>query len=343
VKGHFHPLAWLAWLAASAFLVVQIRNPFYLLILLLGALVVKRVCAVNPAILTFSIARIGALILLFSTLFHMLTVHLGRTILWTLPASWWLIGGPVTLESAFAGAINGLALLTLLLLFVTFSAVVPVHELSRLTPPALRDLGLILLIGLTYMPQTALHWQQIREAQAVRGHQIQGWRDWRPIVIPLLTGGLERSVNLAEAMVARGYGATGDREQPIKIRLLLLLGLASLLGGWVLSGWWSRPGWALAGAGVLIIFLVYRRLGRLSPRTTYRVRRWVKRDSLLALSVTLLLLPAGVDRLFGRSTLYYSPYPVVTLPPFDPLAGLALALIVAPAIITLVRSDDFVS
>jgi energy-coupling factor transport system permease protein len=341
VKGHFHPLAWLAWLAASAFLIVQVRNPFYLLILLLGTLVVKRICAVNTAILPFSVARIGLLILLFSTLFHMLTVHLGRTVLWTLPPFWWLIGGPVTLESAVAGAINGLALLALLVLFVAFSAAVPVHELSHLTPPALRDLGIVLLIALTYMPQTARHWQQIREAQAVRGHRIQGWRDWRPIIIPLLTGGLERSVNLAEAMVARGYGSTGDSDQPIKIRLLLLGSLASILGGWVLSGWWPWSGWSLAGVGVLMIVFVYRWLGRRSPRTTYRVRHWTKRDSLLVLSATLLLLPAGLDRLFGRSTLYYSPYPVFTLPPFEPLVGVALALIAAPAMITLVGRDDF--
>jgi energy-coupling factor transport system permease protein len=199
----------------------------------------------------------------------------------------------------------------------------------------------VILIALTYMPQTARHWQQIREAQAVRGHRLRSWRDWRPIVIPLLIGGLERSVNLAEAMVARGYGSTGDRGQPFMIRLLLLVGLASVLAGWILTAWWPWPGWALVALGSLLVVLVYRQLGRLTPRTTYRVRLWTNRDSLVVIATVLLLLPAIVDRLSGRSILYYAPYPVAMLPPFDPLAGLALTLIAAPAVIRLVDTNDF--
>ena len=35
---------------------------------------------------------------------------------------------------------------------------------------------------------------RIREAQAVRGHRVQGIRDWLPIVVPLLVSGLERAM-----------------------------------------------------------------------------------------------------------------------------------------------------
>lgn len=339
MKGRFHPVAWLVWLLAAALLIVQIRNPLYLLILLMGTLVVRSICSVNQTPLPFSLGRLGVVIILLATLFNLLTAHIGRTVLFTLPASWWLIGGAVTLEAAVAGAINGLALLTLIVLFVTFSMAVPVYELSRLTPPALRDVGMILLIGLTYMPQTARHWQQIREAQAVRGHRLRTWRDWRPLFVPLLIGGLERSVNLAEAMVARGYGSTDDSSQPVAIRLALLAGLVSVLGGWVLTGWWPWSGWVLVVVGTLIVMVVYWQLGRLSPRTTYRARHWTIGDPFVVVFAALLLLPMLFDRLLGQSLLYYSPYPVVTLPPFHLWVGLALLLIVAPAFIDLVRTS----
>ena len=48
-------------------------------------------------------------------------------------------------------------------------------------------------MAITYVPETARHFQRIREAQAIRGHRLRGLRDWRPIVIPLLVGGLERA------------------------------------------------------------------------------------------------------------------------------------------------------
>lgn len=335
MKGRFHPLAWLAWLLPAAFLIVQVRNPLYLLVLLLGVLVVRSFCAVSQSPVPISLGRLATLILLLATLFHMLTAHIGRTVLFSLPASWWMIGGPITLESAVAGFANGLALLTLLLLFVTFNMAVPVYELSRLMPPALRDVGMVMLIGLTYMPQTARHWQQIREAQAVRGHRLRSWRDWRPIFIPLLTGGLERSMNLAEAMVARGYGSTSDSQQPAAVRLALLLGLIGILGGWVLAAWWPLPGWGLVFLGVLVVAIVYRQLGRLSPRTIYRPRPWLVRDTLVVVAAVLLLLPILFNRFLDGAALYYSPYSTITLPPFDPLIGLSLLLLVAPAIIEL--------
>src|SRR5690606_14671536 len=121
------------------------------IVLLLGILVVRAFCAVSESPLPLALGRLATLVLLLATLFHMLTAHIGSTTLFSLPASWWLIGGPITLESAVAGFANGLALFTLLLLFVTFNMAVPVYELSRLTPPALRDVGMVMLIGLTYM------------------------------------------------------------------------------------------------------------------------------------------------------------------------------------------------
>ena len=174
---------------------------------------------------------------------------------------------------------------------------------------------------------------RIREAQAIRGHRLRGLRDWRPLVLPLLVGGLERAMNLAEAMVSRGYGATAGTRHSQWVRLALLGGLAFLFGGWFLLFWLGWPGGILAAAGALLLAFLYARLGRGTPHTTYRPRRWTGRDSLLlgtaVFSFLLLFLPLP---LVDRATLSYTPYPTLSLPPFDPLLGLVLALLAMPAL-----------
>ena len=91
--------------------------------------------------------RLAGAILLFSTLFNLLTAHVGETELAVLPDGWWLIGGPLTLEAAVYGFITGLSLMTLLSLFLAFNAIVPTTELAGLTPAALYELGLVLLVA----------------------------------------------------------------------------------------------------------------------------------------------------------------------------------------------------
>jgi len=330
--------AWLLWVAAFAAITMVARNPIYSIAVILIARVVSLSC--GDASIPGSglpIIRVGIAILIFSTLFNGLSVHVGDTVLFRLP-SWipW-IGGPVTLEAAVSGIGAGLLLLSLLAIFAAFNRVVPSSELVRLTPRALRDLGVVLLIAVTYLPETKLQLQRIREAQAIRGHRFQGIRAWRPIVIPLLIGGLERAMGLAEAMVARGYGATSDVRQPLHVQLGFAFGLLAALAGWVLTFWTSWLGWLLMGTGVATVVLLLLLLGRRTRHTQYQLRRWSPLESATvagtAPALILILVPLPfVD----RTTLLYSPYPSLTPPGIDPLIALALFCLLVPAVISLV-------
>ncbi len=329
----FDARAWAVWLLAGGLLALTTRHPLYLVLLLLITRVVHGACALpQSATLRLPFWRLAGLILSFSTLFNMLTAHIGETILFELPAGWWLIGGPLTLEGAVYGFITGLSLVTLLSLFLAFNAIVPTAELAGLTPAALYELGLVLLVAITYVPETARQFQRIREAQAIRGHRLRGLRDWRPIVIPLLVGGLERALNLAETMVARGYGATAQVGIPRRMRLLLLLGLVLALGGALRLSWGAADGWALIAAGGLAVGLAYRHLSRRVARTRYRPRRWTWADTavvvaaLLSLALIWLPLPDG-------SGLGYAPYPRLSAPPFSVVAGVLLLGLAAPAVL----------
>lgn len=324
--------AWVVWVAALLLLVLSTRNPLYLLLLLFA----MRVVAAHFPAGSFSLplGRLAGVILLFSTLFNWLLTHSGQTVLLTLPSSWPLIGGRLTLETAVFGFSNGLLLLTLLALFATFSQVVAAGELVRLTPRALIDLGLVVLIALTYLPETVRQLQRIREAQAIRGHRLRGWRDWRPIALPLLVGGLERAMNLAEAMVARGYGATTSVGQPLAIRLLLTLGLALGLAGWLLTFWWAWLGWLLLLLGVGGLTAVLYHQGQRVQITRFRPHRWGWRESVVVITAVLppllLLIPWPF---MPPDLLFYTPYPRVTLPTFTPWVGVVLAVYVAPALV----------
>ncbi len=327
----FRAQAWAIWLLGGGVLVLATRNPLYLVLLLAISRIVQATCAAGSIGPRLQYGRIAALILLFSTLFNLLTAHIGETVLLTLPAGWWLIGGPITLEAAVYGFITGLGLVTLLSFFVAFNAIVPTGELIGLAPAALYELGLVLLLAITYVPETGRQLQRIREAQAIRGHRLRSLRDWQPIVIPLLVGGLERAMNLSETMVARGFGSVAHVATPWRVRLGLLAGLVLTLAGALRLSWAGADGWALIGAGAVAIGLAYRALSRGVRRTRYRPRPWTPADTAVvigALLPLLLLLPLPALGGAGRG---YEPYPRLALPAFAPWAGTLLLGLAAPA------------
>jgi energy-coupling factor transport system permease protein len=332
--------AWLLWASST-------RNPLYVVLVLLIAAAVELACTPRRRAVSHrraasarralpSAFRFGAVAVPLATVFNGLTVHFGETVLFRLPAWLPLLGGPVTLEACVYGAINGLTLTAIFSGFSTFNRVTPARDLVRLTPRAFHEAGVVLSIALTFVPQMTRSLSRIREAQAVRGHRVRGLRDWLPIFVPLLISGLERALGLAEAMVARGYGAISDQAHSLRAQALLALGLLALLLGWLATLF--LPQWRMAGIGGMIagaglIGGLLWQAGRSVAHTTYRTRRWTARESLAVLgcAVTLAVLLAPLP-LADRETLYYSPYPHLALPPFDPVIGLGILGLLVPAL-----------
>lgn len=320
-----HIYGWLGWVLVAAWLATRLRNPFYTLLILLIARLVWAGCSRPEHSFNLPFAKLAFFIPTFSALLNGLLAHTGQTVLLIVPAGWPLIGGPLTLEALVYGFNNGLILLTILAIFQAFNAIVPISQLIRLAPAAFYNLGLVLLIALTYVPQTLSHLQQIREAQAIRGHRLRGWRDWRPVVLPLLVGGLERAMNLAETMMARGYGASSGRSHSGPMLAGLAGGLTLTLLGWLLLLWQLRPGWGILLAGVGLIGWLVWRSGRDTPTTRYQPQPWQPRDTLFLLCNFIPILAA-----LNPANLSYSPYPLLQLPPFASLTGLALLFLLFP-------------
>lgn len=332
--------AWVIWIGAAAVATMLARNPFYSLVILSVGLLMIAVFGRSGQENALPLGRLAAIILLVSAVYNALFVHAGGSVLFVLP-DWPLIGGPVTAEAVVEGLANGLVILTLLAVFAALGKIVPMSQLTRMMPAAFRDLGLVLLIAVNYVPETRRHLRRIQEAQAIRGHELRGLRDWRPLVVPLLVGGLERAMRLSEAMVARGFGSSSDEASHPAEQLALIGGLIAAVTGWFLVVWRGGAGWLLLLAGIAAMAAVVLVRGRRAPRTNYRPQPWRAVDvalvftALLALAIIALPLP-----FVNRSTLAWSPYPKLTLPPLHWAVVVALAGMATPALLPASREME---
>jgi len=275
----------------------------------------------------FSPLRLLLLILATSTIFSGLTSHFGTTAILTIPGKIPLLSGAVTLESLMYGLTNGLVLSGLLTTFTTLNVVLPMRSLVHLIPQAFYPLAVVVSIAVTFIPSTSRQLKQVREAQAIRGHHLRGIRDWTPLAMPLLIGGLERALQLAETMTSRGFASQEETSASSTLfRLGMLGGLTMILIGEVfgLASNWPSLEIPLISIGSVIILGVLWLEGRQRPRTTYKPERWRVQDGLvivgaiLSLAFFTLKLP-GVN----HQVLSYNPYPLITLPGLDPWIGLA--------------------
>ncbi len=349
----FHPLVWPAWLAAAGFSVGS--NPLHNLLLLPAATLVALVCHTeSPVGRAFGLfVRIGLIIILIRVALSAIAVgglHFGETPLGRLPElqlPWWLgglaLGGPFTLEMVLSGLVGGIRLMTILAIFGAFNAVADHYGLLRRTPRCLGGAGLAVTIALAFVPQTITQLVTIREAQRVRGHRFHGWRDTLPLLVPLVSGGLERSLQLAEAMDSRGYGArarVGDRG-PLWEQITTIMGLALLAIG--LFSLFYRPDPRLglleiAGAAIPLA-VAARSLGRATRRSRYLRERWHSRDLVVVASSLLLMAASIYLRRITPDAFVYSPFPRATLPTFQPWSSGLVLLVMVPAAIVVAGEE----
>ncbi|MCE5258436.1 MAG: energy-coupling factor transporter transmembrane protein EcfT [Chloroflexi bacterium] len=341
-----HPLAWVAWVCGAAVCSLLTRNPLYQVILTLSAWLVLVVAGGSSPLSGgwMGVVRLGALIWVITIPFNALMLHQGNTVLFSLPANWPLVGGNITLEAVIYGASAGLAIWVLLLLFSALNTAMDASELIRLAPPVFYQAGIITSIGLTFVPQMVKSSQEIREAQRVRGHHFRSWRDLLPLVIPLLTTSLERAMELAESMEARGFGGeTNDlsTRRRLYLSLLILLGLGLLLTGAALGLWLQQGAW---WTGMILICAVgclayaFTALAQHSKRSHYSRRRWTWNDTLISAGSLAALSVMIVVRVTDNLALTYYPFPPnALLPAFNPWVGLALVLYALPGLVSILR------
>ena len=347
----FNSVVWLVWLVAAALAVSS--NPLLNMLVLAQSVLVALACRTDkpvsrafPLFVWLAVVLVAVRTVLSAVPVGGITY--GETPLFTIPTLQlpiWLgglnVGGVATLEMIAGGFVQGLKLATLVLVFAAFNAVADHYALLRRTPHALFHAGLIVNIALTFVPHVVLQWQAIRDAQRVRGHRFRTMHDALPLVVPLLAGGLERSLQLAEAMDSRGYARTnGPRRSAIWAQGAAVAGVTLLSVGLYLLFTGAERGIVASGAGMLISALALRTMGSGAPRTRYRRERWHRRDAVVVVACSVLITGVLALRATGGGGLIYTTLPRFTLPPFDPIAGMLLFLLSTPAFLTLLATKE---
>ncbi|MEO8285804.1 MAG: energy-coupling factor transporter transmembrane component T [Chloroflexota bacterium] len=356
----FHMGAWSLWLGAAMLFALSTRNPFYLLLITSVAVAINR--GINAQASKSShheaqtvardtatqaqglLLRTVVAIAFVVALLKGLSYHIGATVLFSLPDAWPVIGGPITAEGMAAAAIDGLSILTVLAVFTTFGAGADYYAILRSVPPFMHQVALVTSIAITFVPQTITRFGEIREAQALRGHKVRRIGDLVPLIMPLLAGGMERSMNLAEAMESRGFSrasANGRKVPAVILQSGLALGLGFVLAGGALFALLPSIPWAvwlLIAAGVALVAWTLRSVGAGLKRTRYRRSVWRPTDTPLAIVCAGVLAILLTFRFVAPSLLSYNPFLRIAMPRFDVTVALTIVALLTP--LAIVRLDN---
>ena len=335
-----HPGAWWLWALGLAAAGSRTRNPLLLLLLLAtaGYVVAARRPDAPWARSYAAFVRIGAIVLVLRLVLQVVFGGgvPGRT-LFALPeapipawAAGLHIGGTVTAEGLTGALYDGLQLAVLLGCVGAANALASPGRLLKALPGALYEAGVAVTVALSFAPQAVASAGRIRAARRLRGRPTRGVRGLRGLALPILADALERSVSLAAAMDARGFGRRGDAPAGRR-RLTTALTLGGLLA--VCAGMYglldaSSPpvlgvpvlagGSAVVATGLLIG-------GRRAHRSRYRPDPWTGPEWLVAGSGLLVVASMVVAGALDPAGLHPTTSPLVA--PRLPLLALAGVLV----------------
>ncbi|MDX2785074.1 CbiQ family ECF transporter T component, partial [Streptomyces caniscabiei] len=292
-----HPLAWWVWALGLGTAASRTTNPLLLalLVAVAGYVVATHRTDAPWARSYTAFVKLGLVVLGVRLVF---AVVLGSPVpgthtLFTLPevplpawAQGIRLGGRVTAEGFLFALYDGLRLATLLICVGAANALADPARLLKSLPGALYEAGVAVVVAMTFAPHLVADVQRLRAARRLRGRPDRGLRGLLHVGLPVLEGALERSVALAAAMDARGYGRTAEVPAPVR-RTTAALTLGGLLGVCagtygVLTAEGGGYGLPVLLAGVTAALAGLRLGGRRSPRTRYRPDAWGARAWLVA-------------------------------------------------------------
>jgi energy-coupling factor transport system permease protein len=340
-----HPGAWWLWAIALAAAASRTQNPvpLALIVVVTGFVVAARRSSAPWARSYVAFLKLSLLVIVVRILFQSLlsTGAQGPTVLFTLPSlpmpsgTGLKLGGTVSLEAVLRAFYEGLQLATILCCVGAANALGSARRLLRSVPGALYEIGVACVIALTFAPQLVSDAARVRSAHRLRG-QNGGLGSLRRLAMPVLEGALERSVDLAAAMDARGYGRTTDASR-VSRRVTGLLVFGGLLGVCVgiyglldgtASAWLGTP---MLVAGLVVAAVGLRLGGRRTGRTKYRPDPWALPEWLVAGSGAVAAVAVLVDVHLAPESFFLAS--VTDVPPVPLLATVGTLVALLPAVL----------
>ncbi|WP_241833156.1 CbiQ family ECF transporter T component [Streptomyces caatingaensis] len=297
MTGALHAGAWWVWALGLATAASRTTNPLLLalIVAVAGYVVAVRHTAGAGARPYAAFLKLGLAVLAIRLVFAVLlgSPVPGTHTLLTLPevplphwAQGVRIGGRVTAEGVVFALYDALRLAALLACVGAANALAAPARLLKSLPGALYEAGVAVVVALTFAPNLVADVRRVRAARRLRGRPGRGFRGLLQVGLPVLEGALERSVALAAAMDARGYGRTAEVPPAVRrtTSALTLGGLLGVCAGTygLLAGQGAGYGAPLLAAGLLAALGGLRLGGRRSVRTRYRPDRWDARAWLVS-------------------------------------------------------------
>ncbi|MEU0121551.1 CbiQ family ECF transporter T component [Streptomyces albidoflavus] len=306
-----HAGAWWLWALGLAAAASRTRNPLLLALLIgvAGYVVAARRTSSPWARSYGAFVKLGLVIIAIRLLFAMVlgSPVPGTHVLFTLPevplpewARGVRLGGRVTAEGMLFALYDALRLATLLICVGAANALASPARLLKSLPGALYEAGVAVVVAMTFAPNLVADVRRLRAARRLRGRPDRGLRGLFQVGLPVLEGALERSVALAAAMDARGYGRTAAVPPAVR-RTTAALTVGGLIG--VCLGTYGLLADQGGGFGVPVLALGLAAAlaglwlgGRRSVRSRYRPDRWGVRAWVVAgsgVAVAALLIHLG--------------------------------------------------
>jgi len=349
VPRWLHPLAWWAWALGLAVVVSRTTNPLLIgLVVAVAGWVVARRRPDAPWARSYAVfLKLGLVVIAIRVAFTVvLGSGFGSTVLVTLPslplpgwAAGVSLGGPVTAEELLLAVYQGMVLAALLACVGAANSLASPARLLASVPAALYEVGVAVVVAMTFAPQLVQDVGRVRTARRLRGRPDTGLKALAGSVMPVLEGALERAVDLAAAMDSRGYGRVGPMSTALRRTSggLLLLGMLGICAGvyaLVDSGTPGGIALPLLATGVAAATVGVLLSGRRSIRTRYRPDPWalpewiVAGTGVLAAAVAIAVSATDPAALVGQ----VSPpaWPQLPLLPAAAVLLAALPGVVAP-------------
>jgi energy-coupling factor transport system permease protein len=240
-----------------------------LLCISLAAALIYSVYLGGSKSLKFSFKYMLPLLILTAAL-NPLFNHEGATIIW-----YFSNGNPLTLESIAFGAAAAVMLITVILWFSCYNAVMTSDKFIYLFGRVIPALSLIFSMVLRFVPRLKAQFKTVSNAQKCIGRDVKSGKLTKrvknavTILSIMVTWTLENSIETADSMKSRGYGLGGrtafsiyffDRRDFSALIVALILGVyigAGYLTGGVRWGYFPEMTMTVGGIYTISIFICY--------------------------------------------------------------------------------------
>jgi len=344
-----HAGAWWLWALGLAAAAGRTNNPLLLLLVIaVAALVVSARRPAAPWARSFGFfLRLGVVVIAIRVVVQiMFGAALGSTLLLPLPGlvlpEWMAgirLGGDVMLESVLLALFDGLRLATILICIGAANSLASPSRLLKSMPAALYEIGVSVVVALTFTPQLVTDVTRVEASRRLRGRPTRGARAIAGAAMPVLEGALEHSVTLAAAMDSRGYGRRAGipaATRRLSTGLLMIGLLAACIGVYALvaADTPGPVGIVLLALGAAACIVSLARSARGSVRSRYRPDPWQLAEWLVSGSgiVVALAFAATAWHWPGSLTVLTDPptWPALPLVPLIAIAIAATPLLTAP-------------